>query len=238
MQQNNQRTNIKTRLGFLALAFAGPLVLFWGAGRLGGRRYLFVCLFLILYALLLFFLRFERRHPKAREIVLVAVLSALAVASRAAFFMIPQFKPMAAVVIIAGACFGAECGFLVGTLGAFASNMFFGQGPSTPWQMFGFGMVGLCAALLFHTGLFERKRVPLTFFGAFFTYFVYGTILNISHLLITNTPLTLSGLLAVFAAGFMFDLIHTAATAVFLFLIGEPLIFELERVKTKYGLLD
>ena len=87
-----------------------------------------------------FFFLFENRRPQARELVVIAVLCAIGVAGRAAFFMVPQFKPVAAVVILAGVCFGAESGFLVGAMTAFVSNFFFGQGPWTPWQMFAFGL--------------------------------------------------------------------------------------------------
>ena len=89
-----------------------------------------------------FFLVFENRRPQAREVVVIAVMAALAVAGRAAFFMLPQFKPTAAIVIIAGVGLGAEAGFLTGALAGFVSNFFFGQGPWTPWQMFAFGIPG------------------------------------------------------------------------------------------------
>jgi hypothetical protein len=81
--------------------------------------------------------------------VIIAVLCGIAVAGRAAFFMLPQFKPVVAIVIIAGASLGAESGFIVGALSGFVSNFIFGQGPWTPWQMFAFGMIGFIAGLLF-----------------------------------------------------------------------------------------
>jgi energy-coupling factor transport system substrate-specific component len=105
---------------------------------------------IILAALAVMVARFEGHKPRAREIVTLAVMCALCVAGRAAFFMLPSFKPVAAIVIIAGVALGAESGFLVGTLAAFVSNFIFGQGPWTPFQMIGFGLVGLFAGLLFH----------------------------------------------------------------------------------------
>lgn len=86
-------------------------------------------------------------------------MSAIAVAGRAAFAPFPQFKPMLAVIVTTAACFGAPSGCLVGVVSAFVSNFIFGQGPLTPWQMFGFGLCGLIAgAVLSGGGIHERLR--------------------------------------------------------------------------------
>ena len=114
------------------------------------RLYYLVALLIIVGTMIPFFAVFERRRSQARELVVLATLSALAVAGRVAFFFLPQFKPVCAIVVIAGACFGGESGFLVGAVAGFVSNFFFGQGPYTPWQMFCFGIVGFVAGLLFH----------------------------------------------------------------------------------------
>ncbi|MDR1088111.1 MAG: ECF transporter S component [Coriobacteriales bacterium] len=117
---------------------------------LSQANYYLLSVGIILVALAVMVVRFEGRRPRAREVVTLSVLTALAVAGRAAFFMLPQFKPVAAIVIIAGVALGAESGFLVGALAAFTSNFLFGQGPWTPFQMLGFGLVGMLAGLLFH----------------------------------------------------------------------------------------
>ena len=140
----------KTKKGFAksaaaawaAVVLAVPLTIYIGLFYLGDRKYYFTSLMIILESMLPFLFLFEKRRPKARELVVVGVLCAMAVAGRSAFFMLPQFKPVLAIVIVSGVCFGAETGFLVGAVAAFVSNMFFGQGPWTPWQMFAFGMIG------------------------------------------------------------------------------------------------
>lgn len=78
------------------------------------------------------------------------MLIAVATAGRAAFFMLPNFKPVLAIVIISGAALGKESGFLVGAMSAFVSNFLFGQGPWTPWQMIAMAVVGYLAGLIFH----------------------------------------------------------------------------------------
>jgi hypothetical protein len=114
------------------------------------RSYYAVSLIIIALSMVPFALVFEGRKPQARELVVIAVMVAIAVAGRAAFFMIPQFKPVVAIVIIAGAALGAESGFAVGALSGFVSNFIFGQGPWTPWQMFAFGIIGFLAGLIFY----------------------------------------------------------------------------------------
>lgn len=76
-----------------------------------------------------FLISFERRRPTARDVVLMAVLVALAVASRAVFAFVPHFKPMAAVVMIAGIALGARSGFW--------------WGRSRPWPRASFSARGL-----------------------------------------------------------------------------------------------
>ena len=63
--------------------------------------------------------------------------------------MIGSFKPIAAIVIITGVSLGGEAGFLCACLIMMISNMFFGQGPWTPWQMFSYGMIGYLAGIRF-----------------------------------------------------------------------------------------
>lgn len=166
--------NKRTLLAAVLFLIVMPATLACGILFLKDKKYYIVCLLLIVYAMLPFFFLFENRRPQARELVVIAVLCAIGVAGRAAFFMVPQFKPVAAVVILAGVCFGAESGFLVGAMTAFVSNFFFGQGPWTPWQMFAFGLIGFLAGLLFKEGRLPRKRLPLCAFGAVAILVLYG----------------------------------------------------------------
>ncbi len=103
-----------------------PLTIYIGVFLLGDRKYYFVSLLIMLETIIPFCMVFERRRPKARELIVISVLCAIAVAGRAAFFMLPQFKPVVALVIIAGVCFGGETGFLAGAVVGFISNFFFG----------------------------------------------------------------------------------------------------------------
>lgn len=90
--------------------------------------------------------------------MLIAVLCALGVAGRAAFFMLPQFKPVMALTIISGVALGGETGFLVGAVTMLVSNILFSQGAWTPFQMFCMGIIGFLAGVLFRKGLLRRSR--------------------------------------------------------------------------------
>jgi len=215
-----------------------PATILFGAIQLGDRKYYLISLLVIVYMMIPFFLMFERRRPQARELLVIAVLSAIGVAGRAAFYAIPQFKPVAAIVIIAGVSFGCETGFLVGALTALVSNFFFGQGPWTPWQMFAFGMIGFLAGLLFRKGRIPQKTIPLCVYGGLSTLIVYGGLVNLSSVLMFQSKLTWGAVLTAYTAGFWFDLVHAAASVTFLAVLSKPMVGMLDRIKTKYGILD
>ncbi len=78
----------------------------------------------------------------AKLVAIVATLAALAALGRDAFAAIPDVKPITAIVLVSGVAFGARPGFAVGAIAGLASNVLLGEGPWTPWQMLGWGLVG------------------------------------------------------------------------------------------------
>jgi energy-coupling factor transporter ATP-binding protein EcfA2/uncharacterized membrane protein len=224
----------KGRLALYAASLcAVPPTLLAGLYLMGDRKYYFISLMIMLETSLPFALSFERRGAKPRELILVAALTAIAAAGRAAFFMTPQFKPTVAVVIIAGSALGGELGFMTGAAAAFVSNMFFGQGPWTPWQMFAMGIIGLLSGILFGRQR-EKNRFVLAAFGAAAAFVVYGGIMNTQMALTADPNPTAATFAAAFAGGAAFDAIHGAATAFFLAVAAGPMLAALRRVKAKY----
>ena len=215
-----------------------PLTIFIGVYYLGGRKYYFIALLILVETMLPFFLIFEGRKPQARELTVIAVLCAIGVVGRAAFFMLPAFKPVLALVIIAGVAFGGETGFLVGAMTMVASNVLFGQGPWTPWQMFSAGIIGFLAGVLFRKGLLRRSKVSLCIYGAIASIVIYGGIMNPAAALIYTETLNWKLLLTYYVSGIPVDLIHAVATVLFLWLAAEPMLEKLDRIKVKYGLMD
>ena len=174
--QKNIRVIISLSIIFIVI----PLVMYAGITMFGDRKYYFISIMIIILACVPLFLSFERRKPQPREILTIAVMSAISVAGRCLFVVTPGFKPVAAITAITGFSLGAEAGFLTGATSALVSNMFFGQGPWTPFQMFTWGMIGFIAGLLGKTGIMHKK-IPLILFGIFLTMYL---IIRFEHTLI------------------------------------------------------
>ncbi|MEG0894209.1 MAG: ECF transporter S component [Oscillospiraceae bacterium] len=234
----NHKFSQRTKLSALFILITIPLTLLLGIYVLNDRKYYFISVMIIIQTLVPFALAFEGRKPQPREMVVIAVISAIAVAGRAAFFWLPQFKPVVAIIIIAGVTLGSEAGFLTGALSFFVSNFFAGQGPWTPWQMFCGGIIGFIAGLLFKKGWLSRKPIPLAIFGGFATYVIYGGLINICSVFMFSQDFKWKTLMAAYISAIPFDLIHSAATVIFLLILSKPMIEKIDRIKVKYGLLS
>ncbi len=233
-----KRVNKRTVVATILILLLIPLTLFLGEHYFDGRKYYLTSLLVLFECMLPFFLIFESRKPQARELVLIAVLCAIAVAGRAVFFMLPQFKPVMALCIIAGASFGAETGFLVGAMSMLTSNMLFSQGPWTPWQMFCMGIIGFLAGLLFKNCKHRRRKLLLCIFGALSAIVIYGGIMNTASALMMAEQMSLGVFASYWAAGFPMDCMQAVATWLFLWLAAEPMLEKLERIRIKYGLAE
>ena len=228
----------RTITAVFMILFAIPLTIFIGTTYLYDQKYLFISLLVLLECMLPFFLIFEGRKPQARELVIIAVMCAIAIAGRSLFIALPQVKPVLALVIISGIALGAESGFLVGSVTMLVSNIYFGQGAWTPWQMFAAGLIGFLAGIIIRKGLLRNSRGGICMFGFFATIFIYGLIMNFSAIILSRVPLTTASIISFYIQGLPMDIIHALSTLVFLFFAAEPMLQKLERVKIKYGLLS
>jgi len=231
-----------TWMSLIVLIVLIPATLFLGT-RLSGKWYYLTSTLVIIEAMLPFFFAFEGRKPQARELVTIAVMAALAVAGRVAI-PIPNFKAVTGIIMITGIALGPQAGFMTGAIAAFASNFFYSQGPWTPWQMLAYGLAGFIAGLIFYNKqkkLREKKLwylITLVVFGFVATAFCVGPILDTSSIFTTASKVTWSYVGAVYAAGLMHNIIHGLGTAATLLLLGIPLLGKLERLKTKYGMME
>ena len=217
-----------------AVALTTPAVAMVACAVAGVEQTALLTLMVVLAALALFFSVYERRRPRLRETMPVAVLAALAAAGRILFAPFPDVKPVSAIAIVAGASFGRQSGFMVGALAALVSNFFFGQGPWTPWQMYAWGLVGYGAGLLARSRLFSRTAGVCAY--GFVACLGYGFILNLWSILGFFHPQTAAEALAVYAAALPFDIAHGVATVAFLLILYAPWRRKIARVKVKYGL--
>ncbi len=227
----------RTWISLLLMILLVPILLYLSVKIFHGKKYLAVSLIIVFSAMIPFFLVFEGRKPQAREIMVIAVLAAIGVAGRGAFFMIPSFKPIAAIVIITGISFGGEAGFLVACMIMMISNMFFGQGPWTPWQMFSYGLIGFLAGILYQKGILKAKKLHLCLYGFLSIMFIWGGIMNPASVLMSYGYLTKESVIAFYISGAPVDLVQATSTVFFLWFLSKPLLEKLERIKRKYGLI-
>ncbi|MER2190771.1 MAG: ECF transporter S component [Solibacillus sp.] len=230
--QSKRRLIISVLVFFIFM----PLTLYMGITYLGDRKYYLISVALILLACVPFILSFERRKPQPREILIIAVMSAISVAGRCLFIATPGFKPVSAITAITGFALGAEAGFLTGATSALVSNMFFGQGPWTPFQMFTWGMIGFIAGLLGKTG-HMHKKIPLILFGIFAgIFFSFG--MDIWGALSTAGLFNWEAYILALSTAVPFTIIYAVSNIIFLLLLAKPIREKLERVKTKYGVFQ
>ena len=199
-------------------------------------NYYLVSVLIIIVSMLPFFSSFEKSEHTSKDITLIASLTALAVVSRAVFYLVPQVKPIAAVVGGSGAVLGAKRGYLIGALSMFVSNFIFGQGAWTPFQMVAMASVGLCFGLVFN--YIKPTKISLSVVGFLSVLILYGLIVDLSSVLYFNSDMTFKGIVAIYASGVPFNLVFAGVTALFLYFFGETFIKKIERINIKYGIIS
>ena len=226
-----------TLCSVLTVFIAMPLTLYLGTQV---KSYYLVSTLIILEATLPFYFSFESKKPQARELVMLAVMTALATISRSAFAFLPHFKPVTAIIMLTGIAFGAQAGFLTGSLTAFVSNFAFGQGFWTPWQMFSYGVSGFLAGLIFHRRTIKNNFRPLIYaaFGFVAVLLIVGPLLDCSSLFMFSSRLTLASAITIFTVGFSVNILHALSCCVTLLLLTKPLLSKLTRLQQKYGMLS
>lgn len=302
----------RTKMSAMIIFILMPITLAASVMFLDGAKYMITSLLIIIYTMVPFFMIFESRKPKAREIVIIATVTAITIVAHMLMHAFGGIQIGSALVIIAGVSLGPEAGFLVGALSRFVLNFYMGQGPWTPWQMFCWGLMGFLAGLVFNKMtkeqlklgtkteslksrnfraifgpvmavfameavayvsfiiwpgedgtflgwriyaagalglligvLFQRKRLPcdnitLTLFTFFSILIIYGGISNLSMLLYSSgTPteytLDFDTIRTLFVAGLPYDITHSVLASICMFVVGNPMIRKIERIKIKYG---
>ena len=226
-----------TLASLLTLFVLIPATLFLGT-QVKGRWYYLISTMIIMELMLPFFFRFEARRPQARELVILTVMAALAAVSRVVFAFSPYLKTITGIIMITGIAFGPEAGFLTGAVAAFASNFFFSQGPWTPWQMFAYGFGGFLAGVIFHNHRNWAKPWVLAPFGFLTILLLVGPMLDRCTVFTMLSKFTVKNVLAVYAAGVGYNVTHGIGAALTLFFVSRPLLGKLDRLQTKYGILE
>lgn len=221
-------------INYLLVFLFIPAFIIIGILLLKAKQYAIVYIGVAILACVPFFLRFETRRPESREIVLIAILTALCVASRLLFAEIPSVKPVTSIIIICAIAFGKEIGFLIGALTALLSNIYFGQGAWTPFQMLSWGIVGFVAGMLRKT-LFFKNIVGILVYG-FLAGFLYSIIVDIQTVLVAYRTFSFTKYFAVFITSLPYTIVYSITNVIFLALLYKPLLKKLIRIKNKYNL--
>ena len=179
------------------------------------------------------FVWYERSRPPARMVALVAALAALAVAGRLVLTPIPNVVATTDIVLITGFAVGAAPGFAVGALAAAVSNLWLGQGPWTPWEMAGWGLVGLGGAAL---GAVTGRRIgrPGLAIACGLAGFAYGALLDYSVMVGYGGEQSLDRYLAISARGVPFNVAHALGNVVLALAAGPALVRMISRYRDRF----
>lgn len=222
----------KSVLKYIFVLILIPALVIAGALVYPERSYAIVSLAVALLACVPFFISFEKTSS-TRRLVMLAVMTALSVAGRFIFAPIPFFKPVTAMVVIAGMYFGAEFGFLTGALSAVISNFYFGQGAWTPFQMFSWGIIGFIAGIL--SSQLVRSKILLVIYGAL-AGVVYSLIMDIWTVLWMDGMFNPARFSAAVITALPVTLKYVISNIIFLIILAPLFGKKIERLKQKYGI--
>jgi energy-coupling factor transport system substrate-specific component len=200
------------------------------------RHYLALSLLIMSASFFPLMITFSKKQAMSRELVVIAILAAIAAVSRVPFASIPSVQPTTFVIIMSAIALGPQSGFVVGTLAAIVSNLFLGQGPWTPWQMYAWGMIGLTAGMLGKTWLMRTKAGRCLY--GFAVGILFGWIMNLWVIIGLVQELDWKAILVFYSSSFYFDLAHAVCNVFFLWVFGASWLKIIQRFKLKYGLFE
>ncbi len=223
-------TIVKKALLFLII----PVSIMVGIMFLGDRKYYAISLIIACSVNLIYMLSFEEKKISTRRIVLLAIMVALCALGRFLFIMIPGFKPVTAIVVLTGIYFGSEAGLVTGAMAALASNIIFGQGPWTPFQMFSWGVIGYIAgSRMLHSIL--RTKMGMVIYGIL-SGVAYSLIMDIWSTLAIDGSFLVSRFVVKVGTSLPFMFLYALSNVVFLLVLRKPMGEKLERIKRIYDI--
>jgi energy-coupling factor transport system substrate-specific component len=141
------------------------------------------------------------------------------------FGSVPTGLPVTFIGAGTGATLGPRAGIAVGGSAALLSNAFLGQGPWTPWQMIGWGLVGATAGLL---PRLLRNRFALAAFGLAWG-FLFDWLMDVWAWSALGQNADATSFLAFVSTGIPFDVAHATGNVVIALIAGPTLIRMLDR---------
>ena len=220
---------LRIALSILLPVLLIPCAVILGAVIFDAKAHLWISLIIAVLSLVLLVAGFEKKEIGTRRTVLVSVMVALCVVGR----LIPLFKPVTALCVLCAIYLGPQAGFYTGAVSALLSNFLFGQGPWTPFQMLGWGLIGLFAGLLANP--LRKNRILLLLYGAL-AGVAFSAVMDVWSVLWASGGLSLDGYTAALLAALPHTALYAASNVVFLWLFAKPIGDKLARIKLKYGI--
>ena len=211
-----------------------PAIIAIGMKIFDEKKYAFIVLIIVVFTMIPFFITFENdKRINTRKTVVLGVIIALSVAGRFLFSPLPFFKPVTAMTIICGIYLGKENGFVCGAMTALISNIYFGQGIWTPFQMFAWGMIGFLAGII--GKYLDNNKLFLSFYGLF-SGVLFSLLMDLWTVLWWERGFNISRYLATVISGLPIMGIYMVSNVLFLLLLTKPIGKKLKRIKIKYGI--
>ena len=195
------------------------------------NKYVLLALLLALIICIPAIVMYERKKVSTMELVTVAVMTALCALGRSIFAPIPGFKPVSAIVALSGAGLGPAAGFVTGALSAVVSNMQFGQGLWTPFQMAAWGLIGMAAG--FFGKHIQKSRFLMLIFGGLSGIFYYF-VMDVCTLVMSGEGIGIGAYISLTLAGLPVMAVYAVSDMIFLLVLGNPICRRLARLRLKY----
>lgn len=215
------------------LLVAIPTIVVVGGILFREKYYAWISLCVAVFSCLPLFYCFERRKSSSGEQIILAVLVALSAIGRFVFAWLPGFKPVTAITVIAAVWLGKEAGFVVGSLSAIVSNIYFGQGPWTPFQMFAWGIIGFLSGILAKP--LQKSKVFLCVYGAA-AGVLYSALMDVWTTIWAESSFNIGRYVATIISALPVTVEYAVSNVIFLLLLAKPIGDKLARIKKKYGL--
>lgn len=216
---------------YVYFTFLASLILMILAIKLGGsEKFSLIITVFVIIILADSYFYFENSNMGTKEIAVIATLSTFAAVARAAFAAFPNIKPTTFLVALSGLVFGPYEGFLIGSTAGFISNIFLGQGPWTPWQMFAWGLVGAISGLI---GKGKKPSAEKFSLICFLYGFMFDWIMNLWHVIGFIRPLNIKTIALAYATGLTFDIMHAASSFIFCIIFYDSFYKVMDRFKKR-----
>lgn len=220
------------RLLMILLLF---MVLAFGVVYLEDRKYIFCGIVIVFIGCGMMYYKYSKTYGNIRRNVIIAVLTAMAVMGRCLFAPIPGFKPVTAIIIISAVYIGEEAGFMVGSLTALVSDLVFGLGPWTPFQMTAWGMVGYVAGMRFFAKRKDKTSVMIA--GAVAAGIWYSLFMDIWSVISVTGVFDLKKYGYYVVTSIPYMCIYVISNIIFIMLLKDSIGGKLDRISKKHGII-